>query len=66
MIAGFASTPAAHQPRRNSGNATNVATMHPTAPSAVHNVIAQLPSNGHTNAAVVQLTMPYGYVTASP
>ena len=58
MIAGFASTAAAHQPRRSSGNATNVATMHPTAPSAVHSVTPQLPSTGQTNAAVVQLAKP--------
>jgi hypothetical protein len=58
MITGFASTAAAHHPRRSSGNATNVATMHPTAPSAVHNVTPQSPSTGHTIAAVVQFANP--------
>ena len=58
MIAGLASTAAAHQPCRSSGNATNVATMQPTAPSTVHSVTAQLPNSGQTSAAVVQLTNP--------
>ena len=40
--------------------------MHPTAPSAVVSVTAQLPNNGHMTAATVQLTSPYGYANASP
>ena len=66
MIAGFASAAAAHHPSRSSGNATNVATMQPTAPSAVQSVTAQFPNNGQTSAAVVQFRKPYGYAYASP
>ena len=57
-MAELARTAAAHQPRRSSGKARNVAAMHPTAPSAVQSVTPQLPSRGHTSAAVVQLVKP--------
>src|SRR3954451_2658674 len=66
MNVGSASAAAAHHPRRSSGNATNVATRHPTTPSIVHNVTAQSPNRGQTSAAVVQFTKPYGYAYASP
>ena len=65
-IVGFARTAAAHQPRRNSGNATNVATTQPMVPMTVHSVTAQSPRSGQASAAVVQFTNPYGYAYASP
>ena len=58
MIAGLAITAAAHQPRRSSGNAKNVATTQPTAPSAVHRVTAQLPSSGQSSAPTIQFVKP--------
>ncbi len=62
----MASTAAAHQPCRSSGKAVKVATMQPTAPSAVHSVTIQSPNSGQRTAAVVQFTKPYGYAYASP
>ena len=63
---GSRARPRPTSPWRSSGNATNVATMQPTTPSAVHSVTVQLPNSGHTSAAVVQFTNPYGYAYASP
>ena len=67
MIAGFASTAAAHQPRRSSGNATNVATMHADRAERGAQRDAPVAEQRPQRARpIVQFTKPYGYAYASP
>jgi len=64
--AGFTRTAAAHQPRRNSGNAQNVAAMSPTVPTTNHKVTTQSPRIGRRSAALSHGTSAYGNASALP
>ena len=56
--AGLSSSVAAHQPRRSSGKARNVATSRPAMPSTSHSVTIQSPARGRATAAVSHGTRP--------
>ncbi len=64
--AGFTSAVAAHQPRRISGNAQNIATTRPTKPRTSQSVTTQSPNNGYSNDAVNHGRNPYGKAKAWP
>jgi hypothetical protein len=54
MRTGFASTSAAHHPRRSSGKAQNVVATSATEPITSHSVTTQSPSSGRNTAAESQ------------
>ena len=60
MSTGLASTSAAHQPRRSSGKAQNVAATSPTDPITSHSVTTQSPSSGRRSAAESHGMNAYG------
>ena len=64
--AGFTSTAAAHQPRRSSGKAQNVATTRPTKPMPRVSVTLHSLMSGQSSTANIQGMNPYGKASAWP